>query len=323
MAKKRILVTGGAGFIGSHCVDALLRRGDKVICVDNFNDFYDPKIKLENIAPHMDNANFALHKVDIADTKAINEIIRKSKPDKILHLAARAGVQPSLENPIEYVKSNVLGTANILEAARKSGVKNVVLASSSSVYGGNKKVPFSEEDRVDHPYSPYAATKKSCEVIADNYNHIAGMNIVALRYFTVYGPRNRPEMAIYKFAESIDKGKEITLYGKGSEVKRDWTHVTDIVNGTIKALDKVEKFSFEIINLGNSKPIALNYLVWLLEREIGKKAKIRRAGLPKGDVPITYADIRKAGKILAWKPKIPIEKGVKNFINWYKRHKVL
>ena len=322
MTNNKILVTGGAGFIGSHCVDVLLKRGDTVICVDNLNDFYDPKIKLGNIAQHKKNPAFSLHKIDIAE-KAMAELIAKTKPDKILHLAARAGVQPSLKDPVEYVRSNVLGTTNILEAAKKAGVKNIVMASSSSVYGGNKKVPFSEEDRVDNPYSPYAASKKSTEVIAANYHHITGMHIAALRYFTVYGPRNRPDMAIYTFAEKIFKGKEVTLYGKGDEIKRDWTYITDIVEGTIAALDNIEKIGFEIVNLGNSKPVAVNYFVSLLEKELGKKAKVKRAPLPTGDVPITFADTNKAKKLLGWQPTTPIEEGVKHFIKWFKENKDL
>jgi len=312
----KVLVTGGAGFIGSHCVDVLLARGDKVICVDNFNDFYDKKVKKANIAKH--KKNFVLYEADIGDFSAVDKIIKKEKPDKILHLAARAGVQPSLKNPLEYVRSNIVGTANLLEACRKHGILDFVFASSSSVYGGNKKVPFSEEDRVDDPYSPYAATKKSCEVLAANYHHVAGIHVVALRYFTVYGPRNRPDMAIYTFAEKIKAGKEIILYGKGDEIKRDWTYVADIVDGTIKALDNVEKFGFEIINLGNSKPVPVTYLVALLEKALGKKTKTKRAPLPMGDVPITYADATKAKKLLNWQPTTPIEQGVKKFAAWFK-----
>ncbi len=319
----KVLVTGGAGFIGSYCVDALLKRGDKVICVDNFNDFYDKKVKRANIAAHKSNKNFALYAKDIGDYKTVEKIIAIEKPDKILHLAARAGVQQSLNNPLEYVRSNIVGTANLLEACRKHGIRNFVFASSSSVYGGNKKVPFSEEDRVDNPYSPYAATKKTCEVIAANYHHITGMHIIGLRFFTVYGPRNRPDMAIYTFAESIINGKEITLYGKGNEIKRDWTFVTDIVDGTIKALDNVGKFKFEIINLGNSRPISVVYFISLLEKALGKKAKIERAQLPVGDVPITYADTSKAKKLLGWQQTTPIEKGIPQFVKWYTKHKGL
>ncbi len=317
----KILVTGGAGFIGSHCVDALLKRGDTVICVDNFNNFYNPQIKKANVSAHTKNKKFILIQCDIADYGEIRKVMRQHKPDKILHLAARAGVQPSLKDPIEYVRSNVVGTTNILEAARQFNIKHVVFASSSSVYGGNKKVPFSEEDRVDNPYSPYAATKKACEVIAANYHHISGMHIAALRYFTVYGPRNRPDMAIYSFADSIVRDKEITLYS--GNIKRDWTFVADIVKGTIAALDKIEDIDYEIINLGNSKPVALDYFVKLLEKTLGKKAIIRRKPLPVGDVPITFADVRKAKKLLGWKPTTSIEKGIPQFLKWFRQHKGL
>jgi UDP-glucuronate 4-epimerase len=314
----KVLVTGGAGFIGSHCVEVLLQRGDTVVCVDNFNDFYDPKVKKANISACKKNKNFILYEEDIADYKKVEKIIAKEKPDKVLHMAARAGVQPSLKDPLEYVRTNVVGTANLLEACKKHGILNFVFASSSSVYGGNKKVPFSEEDRVDNPYSPYAATKKSCEILASNYHHVAGMRIIALRYFTLYGPRNRPDMAIYTFAQKIKEGKEITLYGKGDEIKRDWTFVGDIVEGTIKALDNVEKFGFEIINLGNSKPVSVAYFVSLLEKALGKKAITKRAPLPVGDVPITYADSRKAKKLLDWEPVTKIEDGVEQFAQWFK-----
>jgi UDP-glucuronate 4-epimerase len=314
----KVLVTGGAGFIGSHCIDVLLKRGDTVVCVDNFNNFYDPKVKKANVSAHKKNKKFILVNADIGDFSAVEKIIKKEKPDRVLHLAARAGVQPSLKNPLEYVRSNVVGTSNLLEACRKHGILHFVLASSSSVYGGNKKVPFSEEDRVDNPYSPYAATKKSCEVLAANYHHVAGMHVAALRFFTVYGPRNRPDMAIYTFAQKITSGKEITLYGKGDEIKRDWTFVGDIVDGTIKALDNVEKFGFEIINLGNSKPVSVMYFVSLLEKALGKKAITKRAPLPMGDVPITYADTSKAKKLLGWEPATSIENGVKQFARWFK-----
>jgi UDP-glucuronate 4-epimerase len=314
----KILLTGGAGFIGSHCAVSLLERGDKVICVDNFNDFYEQKTKRKNISECLKNKNFVLYEQDIGDYKKVEKIISKEKPDKILHLAARAGVQPSLKDPLEYVRSNIVGTANLLEACKKHGIRHFVFASSSSVYGGNKKVPFSEEDRVDNQYSPYAATKKSCEIIASNYHHTTGMHIIALRYFTVYGPRNRPDMAIYTFAQKIEEGKEITLYGKGDEIKRDWTFIGDIVEGTIKALDNVEKFGFEIINLGNSKPVSVAYFVSLLEKALGKKAITKRAPLPIGDVPITYADTKKAKRILDWQPTTTIEQGIKKFAAWFK-----
>jgi len=273
-------VTGGAGFIGSHCVDRLLARGDKVICVDNFNTFYDPEIKRKNIQEHLKNQNYTLVEADIADAQVMEKVIAQ-KPDKILHLAGRAGIQYSLKDPLEYVRSNITGTATILEAARTHGVKDVVFASSSSVYGGNTKVSFSEEDHVDNPYSPYAATKRTCEIL------------------------------------------EITIYGTSDEIKRDWTFVGDTVNGILAALDNCGKMGFEIINLGNANPISVTYLVRLLEKELGKKAKIKRAPLPVGDVPITSADVSKAKRLLDWEPKTPIEQGIKEFVKWYKSQQSL
>jgi len=314
-----ILVTGGAGFIGSHCIDELLKRGDKVICIDNFNDSYDTEVKRKNISAHKDNSNFVLHEIDLGDLEDVDTVIAESKPDKILHLAARAGVRPSLEDPLEHIRSNINGTANLLEMARKHGIKNIVFASSSSVYGGNKKVPFHEKDRTDYPYSPYAATKKACEILAANYHHMTGMHIVALRYFTVYGPRNRPDMAIYTFSKKISNGEEITIYGEGDEIKRDWTYIADIVEGTMTALDKIEQFDFEIFNLGGSKTVAVEYLVQLLEKELGEKVEIKRGKLPPGDVPITFADTSKAKQLLGWESKVPIEEGVKLFVEWFKQ----
>ncbi len=315
---QTILITGGAGFIGSHCVDRLLARGDKVVCVDNFNDFYDPKIKRSNIVHHLQSTNYKLVEADIADKQAMSEVFEKHKFDRILHLAARAGVQPSLKDPLEYVRSNVVGTTVLLELAREHKIDKFVFASSSSVYGGNKKVPFSETDNVDNPYSPYAATKKACEIIASNYHHVANMHIIALRFFTVYGPRNRPDMAISKFANDILNGKEIKVVGAGDEIKRDWTYVDDIVTGIMKSLDSVEKFGFEVFNLGGSKPVSVPYFVGLLEKALGKKAKITRIPLPVGDVPITYSDPSKAKKLLGWEPTTSVEEGIKKFVAWLK-----
>jgi len=317
-----IIVTGGAGFIGSHCIDILLARGDTVICVDNFNDFYNPAIKRTNIAKHLDHPNFTLKEIDIGEP-AIIDLIVKTNPDKILHLAARAGVQPSLNDPREYVRTNIVGTTNILEGARQAGVKHIVAASSSSVYGGNTNVPFNENDRVDNQYSPYAATKKSCEVIASTYHHLFNMHISMLRYFTVYGPRNRPDMAAYKFTNKILNGEDITLYGKPGEIKRDWTFVSDIAAGTIAALDNIERFGFEIINLGNSKPVALSDFVETLEKELGTKATIKRASLPPGDVPITYADSTKAKQLLDWESQTTLPEGIAALAAWFKEHKGL
>lgn len=318
---QTILVTGGAGFIGSHCVDRLLARGDKVVCIDNFNDFYDPKIKRANIKEHLKHENYTLVEADIADKKAMEQVFQTHKFDRVLHLAARAGVQPSMKDPLEYVRSNVVGTTVLLELAKEHELDKFVFASSSSVYGGNKKVPFSETDNVDNPFSPYAATKKACEVIASNYHHVHKMRIIALRFFTVYGPRNRPDMAISRFADDIMNSREIKVVGQGDEIKRDWTFVDDIVAGVIKSLDSVEKFGFEVFNLGGSKPVSVPYFVSLLEKALGKKAKITRIPLPIGDVPITYADGSKAKKLLDWEPSTSVEEGVKKFVDWLKEKK--
>ncbi len=318
-----ILVTGGAGFIGSHCIDKLLARGDTVVCVDNLNDYYDPKVKIANVSHNFDKKNFHFYVLDLENKDQIATLFEKFKFDKVLHLAARAGVRPSIVQPLEYRDSNVSATVNLLQLAKEFGVKNFVFASSSSVYGGNKKIPFEENDNTDHPLSPYAASKKACEIYAYNYSYIAGLNVIGLRYFTVYGPRNRPDMAIYKFAEAIMDDKEITLYGDAEKVKRDWTFVEDIVEGTIKALDASPEHSFEILNIGNNTPVPVTYMVELLEKELGKTAKITRGPLPQGDVPITYASTDKITRLLGWKPTTPIEEGVKRFVEWFKQHKGL
>ncbi len=314
-----IMVTGGAGFIGSHVVDKLLARGDVVVCVDNLNNYYDPKIKLKNISHNLSNPNFHFYVLDLENKDQVAPLFAKYKVDKILHLAAKAGVRPSIIDPIGYKEANVSATVNLLQLANEFGIKHFVCASSSSVYGANSKVPFSEDDSTDKPMSPYAASKKACEIYCYNYSHLSDLNVTCLRYFTVYGPRNRPDMAIYKFAESIADGKEIAVYGEGDEVKRDWTFVADIVEGTIRALDLSDKHKFEILNIGHNTPVPVTYLVSLLEKELGKKAKIKRSKLPPGDVPITFADTSKIKKLLNWQPTTSIEEGVKHFAKWFKQ----
>ena len=314
---KNVLVTGGAGFIGSHVCDALLARGDVVICIDNFNDYYDPKIKRNNIKNCLNNPKFKLCIVDIMDFRKLKEIFQKNKINKIIHLAARTGVRASLRNPFLYEDTNNKGTLNLLELAKEFEVKNFIFGSSSSIYGINKKVPFSETDKVDAPISPYAATKGACELMCHTYHHIYGLKITCLRLFTVYGPRGRPDMAPYKFTKLINEGKEIERYGNGSS-KRDYTYVSDIVDGIIKALDK--ELDFEIINLGNSNIVELNYFISLIENNLGKKAKVKQLGLQPGDVPITYADISRAKSLLDWEPKVKIEDGIAKFIEWFKEN---
>ncbi|HII71278.1 TPA: NAD-dependent epimerase/dehydratase family protein [Candidatus Woesearchaeota archaeon] len=310
----KVLVTGGAGFIGSHVCDALLDRGDTVICVDNFNDYYDVSFKESNISHHKDDKDFILYREDITDLASMHAIFEKELPDKIIHLAARAGVRPSISQPFLYEKVNITGTLNLLELSKEFSVKNFVYASSSSVYGGNKKVPFSESDPVDNPVSPYAATKKSCELLCHAYHHLHNLNITCLRFFTVYGPRGRPDMAPYLFTEWVHEGKPIKRFGPGTS-KRDYTFVSDIVSGMIGVLDK--DFSFEILNLGNSQTVELNYFISVIEGLLGKKAVIEQHPEQPGDVPITYADISKAKKLISFSPSTTIEEGMKMFIDWY------
>lgn len=316
-----ILVTGGAGFIGSHTIERLLRDGHRVVCVDNLNDYYDPTIKINNISHNFNNPCFHFYVLDLEDKEKIAELFEQYKFDKILHLAARAGVRPSIIKPLQYRDSNVNATINLLQLASEFGVKYFVFASSSSVYGDQEITPFAEHHVTDRPLSPYAASKKACEIYAYNYSHLCDMNITALRYFTVYGPRNRPDMAIYQFAEAILKGQEIALYGEGDEIKRDWTFIEDIVEGTIRALEASHRHKFEILNIGNNNPVPISYMVALLEKELGVPAKVKRKPLPPGDVPITCADTNKIETLLGWRPTTPIEDGVKKFIVWFKEHK--
>ncbi len=310
-----VLVTGGAGFIGSHVADKLLERGDKVSCVDNFNDYYEPEQKKSNIKKQQHNKNYALYREDILNLKQMDDIFGKAKPEAIIHLAARVGVRPSLKEPLLYNDVNVKGTLHILELARKHGVKKLVFASSSSVYGANKKVPFSEDDRTDRPISPYGATKKAGELLCHSYHSLYSMDIACLRFFTVYGERGRPDMAPYKFTKLISEGKEIEVYGDG-RTKRDYTYVADIVQGVAAALDR--ELGYEIINLGNSNTVELQYLIGLIEKETGKKARIKEMPMQPGDLPVTYADITKARRLLGFSPRTKIEAGIKKLVAWYR-----
>lgn len=311
--KKKILVTGGAGFIGSHLCKRLVGRGESVVCIDNLNNYYSPLRKIENIRPLVGNPLFEFQVADIVDYDHLEEIFTRENIGKVAHLAARAGVRPSIEQPLRYRDTNVTGTVNLLALAAEFGVKNFVFASSSSVYGKNHKVPFSEGDHVDNPVSPYAATKKSCELFCYTYSHLTPIHITCLRYFTVYGPAGRPDMAPYLFTDRIYKEQEMTVYGPGME--RDFTYVDDIVDGTIAALDK--QLKFEIVNLGSSHPVDLDYFITVIEGLVGKKAKIIRKSPLPGDVMRTYADTTKAWKLFGYQPKISIEQGMKNFVRWY------
>lgn len=313
-----ILVTGGAGFIGSHLVEKLLFQGEQVVVIDNFNDFYPPAYKRENISVAICNPRLTLYEADICNTALCREIFEKHHIEKVVHLAAYAGVRPSIERPLLYEEVNCKGTLNLLEISRIYKVKQFIFGSSSSVYGNNKKIPFSEDDPVNEPISPYAATKRAGELYCYNYHHLYKIPVVCLRFFTVYGPRQRPDLAIRKFTELIDQGQEIPMYGDGT-TQRDYTFFSDIVDGVVSTLTK--QFDFEIINLGNSTPIQLARLIELIEQELGKKAKIKKLPEQPGDVHRTYADIKKAERFLHYRPKVSIEQGIRLFVAWYKERK--
>ena len=307
-------MTGGAGFIGSHVAEHLLRAGCQVSVIDDLNDFYAPKLKLANLAEISSTSGLSFYEADIRDAARVSEIFAATRPDAVIHLAARAGVRPSLEQPLLYGQVNVHGTAVLLEACRTFGVPKFVFASSSSVYGATNKIPFSEEDPTSRPISPYAATKLSGENICYTYSHLFGIQVVCLRFFTVYGPRQRPDLAIRKFTGMIDRGDPIPVYGDGS-TRRDYTYVDDIVQGVLAAMRL--KCSFEIFNLGNAHPITLTTLIQTIEDSLGKRANICRLPLQPGDVPVTYADISKAEKLLGYSPVTGISRGVHQFVRWY------
>jgi UDP-glucuronate 4-epimerase len=306
------LVTGGAGFIGSNLIDVLLEKNNNVICVDNFDPFYSQDIKISNINKHLKNPNFLLAKGDIRDTKFISQVFNSNKIECVIHLAAKAGVRPSLDNPGEYSDVNINGTINILESMKNNNIKNLIFASSSSVYGNNK-YPFSETDIVDYQISPYAMTKKAGELICYTYHHLYNMNISCLRFFTAYGPRQRPEMAINKFSQNIIDGEPVTIFGDGL-TKRDYTYIDDITDGIIKAIKNLN--GFEIYNFGNSNSIAIKDLITILEEKIGKRANIISLPEQAGDVENTCADITKAKQKIGFEPKVSINKGVSIFIDW-------
>jgi UDP-glucuronate 4-epimerase len=315
----RTLVTGGAGFIGSHCVRALLEAGDDVLCVDDFNDYYAPARKERNIASFLPHPAFRLVRADVSDYQALDAACGTFRPDRMLHLAARAGVRPSLEQPFLYETVNVKGTMTVLEMCRRHAVKTFVFASSSSVYGNQAKVPFSESDPVDRPISPYAATKRSTELLAYTYHHLYGIACTALRFFSVYGPAGRPDMAPWLFTEALLRDRPIVRYGDGSS-RRDFTYIDDVVSGVIAALDA--SLPYEIINLGNNRPVALMQLIAAIEKATARKARIVEQPPRPGDVECTYADLSKAGRLLGYAPKISIEEGISRFVDWYRREVV-
>lgn len=311
---EKVLVTGGAGFIGSHVCDMLLQLNKQVVCLDCFNDYYDPEVKLKNISHNLKNTLFKLYKDDFTNQKAMQKMFDKEKFTSVIHLGARAGVRPSLADPMLYEEVNIKGTMILLEQCRKHNIKNFVFASSSSVYGGNKKVPFSEKDMTDTPISPYAATKKAGEAICHTYHHLYGMRISCLRFFTVYGPRGRPDMAPYIFTKKILAGEPIDVFGDGT-AKRDFTYVEDIVSGIIAAWQR--EYPFEIFNLGNSNTIRVSEFIKIIEDITGKKAIINYKDKQAGDVDITFSDISKAKKMLDFSPKTNIRQGMAKFIYWY------
>jgi len=318
---KDILVTGGAGFIGSHLVDRLIGDGvARVTVVDDFSDFYDPTIKRANIASHLERDDFELVEADIADSQAMNDLFDRAGFDCVVHLAARAGVRPSVEDPLAYEESNVRGTFTLLEAARRNGVPKFIFGSSSSVYGLNSRVPFAEEDPIANPISPYAATKIAAEAVCRVYSHLYDLRVVCLRFFTVYGARQRPDLAIHKFARLISQGQPIPIFGDGT-TRRDYTYIDDIISGVVAAM-QYDQSQFEVINLGESQTVELRRLVELLERALGKRAIIDRQPLQPGDVPLTYADVSKARRLLGYKPQTNIEAGIDRFVDWFKKQRL-
>jgi UDP-glucuronate 4-epimerase len=315
--RKRFLVTGGAGFIGSHLVDRLLAQDPaRVVVLDNFDEFYDPQIKRANIAKHFNNQAFNLIEADIRDYAALKQIFSDQYFDVIIHLAAKAGVRPSVSEPRAYTEVNINGTMNLLDLAERNGIKKFIFGSSSSVYGDYAQAPF-REDAPLWPISPYAATKASGEMLARTYSRLHGMRIVCLRFFTVYGARQRPDLAIHKFARLISSRSPIPIYGDG-EAERDFTYIDDILQGMMAAIE-YDATPFEIINLGESQTIKVNRMVELLEDALSQKAIIERRPPQPGDMLLTHADITKARNLLGYQPTTPVEEGIRKFVEWFKR----
>ena len=311
----RVLVTGGAGFIGSHLVEKLLATGHEVIILDDFNDFYDPQIKHANIAGFASDVTIC--RVDLRDSESVRSVFRHEKIDTIAHLAARAGVRPSIQHPRLYYDTNVTGTLHLLEAARVTGIQRFIFASTSSVYGVSKPVPFSEDQHLTQTLSPYGATKIGGEFLCSTYSHLYQMRVVALRYFTVYGPRQRPDLAIHQFTRRIYAGQPIDQFGDGS-TRRDYTYIDDIIQGTLAALD-YEGPLYDVFNLGESQTIQLKDLISAIEDALGKKAKINELPEQPGDMPLTYADISKARKLLGYDPTTKLNEGLPKFTEWFLR----
>jgi UDP-glucuronate 4-epimerase len=321
MQFNRFLVTGGAGFIGSHLVQRLLDNGhDRVAVVDDLNDFYSPALKRQNLAAFEGNSAFKFYENDIRDLSAMRAIFDENEFDCIVHLAARAGVRPSLAQPALYCETNVNGTLNLLELARDFAVPQFVFGSSSSVYGINSDIPFSENDRINRPISPYAATKAAGELLCHTYSHLFGVRTVCLRFFTVYGARQRPDLAIHKFTRAIEAGKPIQVFGDGS-TRRDYTFIDDIIGGVMAAINYSGSMH-EIFNLGESETTELRRLIELIEESLGKEAIIDRQPMQPGDVPVTFADISKARSVLGYSPSTKIAEGIPEFVDWFRSTQV-
>jgi UDP-glucuronate 4-epimerase len=314
---KTILVTGGAGFIGSHLCERLLKEGHFVICLDNFDSYYDPNMKIRNVEQIRKKYTgpFSMVTGDIRNRDHLTEAFKKNRLDAVFHLAARAGVRPSIADPLLYEDVNLRGTVTLLEVCKTFGIKDFIFASSSSVYGENQRVPFSETDLDIQPISPYGATKRSGELLCYSYHHLFGINIACLRIFTAYGPRQRPEMAIHKFTSLMDQGKEIPMFGDGSS-KRDYTYIDDLIDGMMAVFQRHK--GYEVYNLGESQTTSLKELIRMIESALGEKAKIKVMEPQPGDVSITYADISKAKRLLNYQPRVKMEEGIKRFVEWYK-----
>ena len=321
---KTYLVTGGAGFIGSSLSERLVKEGNKVVAIDNFCNFYNPKIKENNVKELIKNSNFKLYRNDIRDKEAVKKIFEENSIDIVMHLAAMAGVRPSIENPVLYQEVNCMGTQNILEEMKAHNIKNLVMASSSSVYGNCKEVPFKESMVVDFAISPYAATKKANEVMTHVYHKLFDFNVIMLRFFTVYGPKQRPDLAINKFTRLMLEDKEIPMFGDGT-TSRDYTYIDDIVDGIIRSCNYVENNDnvYEILNLGNSSPVSLKEMIDIIGQVVGVEPKIKQLPMQPGDVDRTFADVSKAKELIGYNPKTSFKEGIENFVNWYKVNKDL
>merc|ERR1719445_2963242 len=316
---KKVIVTGGAGFIGSHVADYLLARGDDVVIVDEMNDYYNVRIKESNLKylreKYPDSKRLSIYYCDICDKEGMHSIFRNERPQWVCHMAARAGVRPSIADPFIYIHSNIEGTTHLLELCNKFNVNNFVFASSSSVYGGSKSAFFTEEECVDNPISPYAASKKACELLAYTYHHLYNLNVTGLRFFTVYGPRGRPDMAPFKFIDRVSRGLEIQQFGNGSS-SRDYTYISDIVDGVVRAIDR--PYKYEIFNLGKGDGTSLSEFIELVQKHVGKKAVIRVLKDQAGDVPYTCANVNKADVLLGYNAKVPFEEGIRRTVQWYR-----